>query len=94
MRSITNRSNYYIVHEIDGINEVDLSSIDLSNFKFNTWKYIIVKADEVGRPDLISKRVYGTSNYWWILLALPQNGIADVWNDLRQRISYLLSIYI
>lgn len=94
MRNITNRSSYYVVNEVDGINEVDLSSIDLSNFKFREWKYILVKSDEVGRPDLISKRVYGTSNYWWILLALPQNAISDIWNDLRVGIAiYCPSLY-
>jgi hypothetical protein len=47
MRNITNRSNYYKDNEIDGINEADLCSINLSNFKFIETKYILVKEEEV-----------------------------------------------
>lgn len=47
MRNTTNRSNYYKVNEIEGVNEADLSSIDLSRFKFIETKYILVKAEEV-----------------------------------------------
>jgi hypothetical protein len=43
---------------------------------------------------LISKRVYGSDNYWWLLLSLPQNAISDVWNDLRAGVAlFCPSIY-
>ena len=44
------------------------------------FQYTVVSAD-IGRPDLLSLRVYDDERYWWILLKF--NGICDVWNDLR-----------
>lgn len=41
--------------------------------------YVVTEFD-IGRPDLISRKIYGTDSYWWYLMKF--NGIDDVWNDL------------
>ena len=33
---------------------------------------------EEGRPDLISYKIYGTTQYWWVLMEM--NGILDIEN--------------
>ena len=40
----------------------------------------VTLASDIGRPDIISYRIYGTSKYWWILCKVNQ--IDDLWNDL------------
>lgn len=38
-----------------------------------------VVSSEEGRPDLISHKIYGTTQYWWVIMEM--NGILDV-NDI------------
>jgi len=43
---------------------------------FNTIQY-----GDIGRPDILSYRIYNSSKYWWILCKVNQ--IDDVWNDMH-----------
>lgn len=69
------------VTSADGIQEYDflLSNWDLfqinTNITFNT-----VQVLDIQRPDYMSLRIYGSSEYWWILC--KYNKIDDIWNDL------------
>ena len=56
-----------------------LSNWDLFEIK-NPIRFDNVKYGEVQRPDLLSYRIYGSSEYWWILCKFNQ--IDDVWNDI------------
>jgi hypothetical protein len=42
---------------------------------FDTIKYY-----DIGRPDVLSVRIYENMFYWWILCKF--NNIDDVWNDM------------
>lgn len=81
MENITYRTNFLTTNQVDGINEKDLGSIDFGDFDFGSVQYYECSQMDVGRPDRISKIIYGTSNYWWFLMWF--NGITDVWNDIR-----------
>lgn len=81
MKNITYRSNLMDEVNITGNVEYDLGSIDFGNFEFGENSYYLVREEEVYRPDIISQRLYGTTNYWWFIMWY--NGISDIWNDLR-----------
>ena len=58
--------------------------LDLSSFRYRDIHRFIpatalrsyqVRSDETGSPDMISYRVYGTHDYWWVICIL--NGITD-----------------
>ena len=80
MESITSRTRYLDKYTTNGVNEYDLGSFTQTDFDFGDPIYIQVEHEEVGRPDLISQKCYGTTNYWWfimwyndgIILQIPQ----------------------
>jgi hypothetical protein len=81
MAIIYDRETLFQKNIVDGVQEFDMGSIDLGDLTRNiTLNWTIVKHNEEARPDLISYRLYGTSDLWWIVLWL--NGIQDVWHDL------------
>lgn len=75
-------SNFYTNNVVDGINEYNLSSINIKDFKFTSFDYIMVKREEEYRPDLVCYRIYGTIEYWWILLEI--NDISNIWEDFLE----------
>lgn len=81
MNNITYRPNYLKEENTEGFQEYDLGSIDFGNYDFGTTKSYMVHYYEVGRPDIISQNIYGTSNLWWFVMWY--NGVSDIWNDLR-----------
>lgn len=81
MNNITYRPNYLKEEHTDEILELDLGSVDFGNYDFGDMKSYMVHYYEVGRPDIISQNIYGTTNLWWFVMWI--NGISDIWNDLR-----------
>ena len=70
------RTKFYKKVVVNNINEIDFLYNTLSSFKkTHTSGYYRVRGDEVSQPDLISKRVYGTERYWWIICLI--NGIQN-----------------
>jgi hypothetical protein len=76
------RSNFLFKNtNADNVIEYDLilSHWDLFEIKhpvtFDTVQY-----GDMQRPDILSFRLYGKSEYWWIVCKFNQ--IDDVWNDL------------
>lgn len=62
-----------------------------------TWDYFVprypsyyryIMLNDIGRPDLLSLRIYGRDDFWWIIGKLNPE-IMDWWNDpvVGQRIS-------
>lgn len=77
-----NRSNFYPKVVIDGV-----TLNDFVNSYYNRYFIIkrplgnyTIKQQDVQRPDLICYKIYGTTNYWWMLMRY--NNIFDIWNDL------------
>ena len=56
-----------------------LSNWDLFEIK-RPIQYNSIKRQDIGRPDLLSLRIYGTMSYFWILAKV--NAIDDFWNDM------------
>jgi hypothetical protein len=66
---------------VNGREECDMlrTKFDLFKLKREARFYRIVGAD-IGRPDLLSQRLYGIQDYWWVIGKV--NNIDDWWNDL------------
>lgn len=79
--NITTRTNFLQTVNVDDVLQKDLGSFELPpHYKFDNVSYYKVREVDVARPDLISYRCYGTTNYWWFLM--EYNGICDIWNDI------------
>lgn len=85
-----NRTNFIEVVEVDGIKERDLL---LSNWEMFIPKrgirYTYLDLAEVARPDILSVKLYGRSDWWWIIA--KYNQIDDWWNDAVEglRVGYV-----
>lgn len=73
-------TNFLTTNLVDGINEYNLSSINIKDYTFSRFDYTRVLKGEYCRPDLLCYRIYGTIEYWWILLEI--NNISNPWDDL------------
>jgi len=77
-------SNYFPKATINGIQEPDL----LNNYFAQAFKikravnFYTLRYHDIFRPDLLSNKLYGTPDLWWILF--KYNNIDDVWNDLEE----------
>lgn len=71
--------NYF--NETTQVNELDYLYNNLSKMalKYSTSRYRVSEQDLM-RPDLISYKVYGTVNYWWVILVI--NNIQNPFLDL------------
>jgi len=56
-----------------------LNSFQFYKFKRPFSKYRLQYEDYL-RPDAISRKVYGTDEYWWIILKVNPE-FEDIWND-------------
>ena len=74
------RSNFLVTQIVDDIDEKDLvtNTFEYITFKNQMIFYTIVSED-IGSPDLISMKVYGRQDFWWIIMKV--NNIEDVYND-------------
>jgi len=81
MKSLYVRSNFYRTVSVDGILEKDLASSPINDYVFKRpfTKYRLQYEDWM-RPDLISKRIFGVFDYWWIILKVNPE-LQDIWND-------------
>lgn len=88
MKNNTYRTNYLQEVNIDGVTQYDLGSMDFSKYNFGELSYYFLQETDIGRPDIVSQRLYGTTNYSWFLMKF--NKISDIWNDMQvnQRIVY------
>lgn len=59
--------------------------------KINTYR---LRSVDVARPDLVSMKLYGSSDYWWFLM--KYNNIDDIWNEMyvNMKLDYPSSIDI
>jgi len=66
---------------IDGTVEKDINDSQWSKFVIERpISYYSVSQADIQRPDLISNKVYGNTQYFWVLMKFNQ--IDDIWNDL------------
>jgi len=77
------RTNFTKNVEVDGILEKDLvdNNWDLWEVK-RPSTFFTISRSYIQRPDLLSLKLYGKINYWWIL-AKANPEIQDWWNDIE-----------
>jgi len=73
---------FFDTASVDGVQEVDMLAHDLGRVVINHTQPQRTNSGDVHRPDLLSFRVYGTIDMWWLLCWLngiddPINGIAN-----------------
>jgi hypothetical protein len=75
------RSNFIKSVDVDGIKEKDFL---LSSFSRFTWSRPMLTYnltyDDYMRPEMLSYRLYGVTDYWWIILKCNP-GFDDIYND-------------
>jgi len=77
-----NRTNFYNKVTNDSIEEYDYLHNTLSEFKTEyPIEYYRIEEGDLIRPDLISYKIYGTINFWWLIMMF--NNIHDVFNEMQ-----------
>lgn len=76
-----NRSNFYQKFTVDGIPQLDFLFHPLSEFEmqYDPVYYRVTGEDDM-RPDNISNKVYGTVEFWWVILLV--NDINNPFTDI------------
>lgn len=78
---IQRRTNYVKTKTVDDVNEKDFL---LNSFSYFNWERPMLSYrmtyDDYLRPDLLSLKIYGTQEYWWIILKCNP-GFDDIFND-------------
>jgi len=78
-----NRSNFYPKTEYDNKISYDFLGGTIANFKIKRpVTYYTIRYEDIGRPDLLSYKLYSKVNYWYLLSYV--NDIADWWYDVEQ----------
>lgn len=91
-----NRTNFYHILTVNDIQELDFLWNSLSNFLMEYPSgYYRVEAIDLLRPDLISYKVYGTVEFWWIILLVNsiENPFVDLVEGMILEIPNKLDIY-
>lgn len=78
---INQRENFIKGIKVDGVLEKDFLLNAFNKFVFSRpmIQYSLLYGDYM-RPDLISLKVYGKIDYWWLILKVNP-GLDDIWND-------------
>lgn len=82
MKDKLNRENMMVTATRNGVEYFDISYNYLVRENLHEAGYVIVKQNEVHRPDLIAHRIYGDTRFWWVLM--EYNGFMDMFNDLEE----------
>ena len=66
---------------VNGIQEKDINDMSWDKFIISRpVTYYQINQGDIQRPDLLSLKIYGVMDYWWLLCKF--NNIDDVFNDL------------
>jgi len=74
------RSEYMETNIVNNVAEVDYKSFPISDKDFSDYSYYQITRDDIYRPINISTKIYGSGDYWWVILKI--NKVVDIWNDL------------
>lgn len=67
------------IKTVNGEKDFLLTSFQFYKFKRPFTQYRL-QYDDYLRPDSISRKVYGSDEYWWIILKVNPE-FEDIWND-------------
>ena len=90
------RQDFYSKLTVDGVEELDFLWNSISDFKMNyPVKYYRVRDQDWMRPDLISHKVYGNVQFFWIIMVVNniENPLTDLAPGTLLKIPSLLDIY-
>ena len=90
------RTNFYKVNTVTNVNELDFLNNSLSNFTMSyEVDYYRVSASDVMCPDMISKKVYGVEQFWWVICLVNNivNPLLDIKVGTILKIPNKLDIY-
>jgi len=93
------RTDFFHKVVVEGTPELDLLWGKLSEFDDSFLRYAPgyyrVTASDVLRPDLISYKVYGTVDFWWIILLLNniENPFVELEEGMVLKVPNKLDIY-
>ena len=90
------RTNFYHVETVDGVNELDFLHNALSEFTMEyPVSYYRVSGADLMKPDIISYKLYGTVRFWWILMLVNKidNPLTDIEAGQVLKIPSKLDIY-
>jgi len=91
-----NRTKFYNKVIVNGISEVDFLYNTLSAFTMrHTPSYYRLNSHDSGQPDFISKKMYNTERYWWIICLVNkiENPLVDLTEGLILTIPSIYDIY-
>ena len=77
------RTNFYEKSVVNGVEEIDFIHNTLSGLiehMMYTPRYYKTNMSDMGRPDMVSYKMYGTVKYWWIIMLV--NGIENPLENL------------
>lgn len=91
-----NRTSFYNIVTVNGIQEYDFLDNNISKFVMTyPVSYYRVTDSDMMRMDLISYKIYGSEDYWWIIAMV--NEINDIFHDMQVgqllKIPNILDIY-
>lgn len=67
------RTEFYKVITVEGVPERDFLYDNISKFVMKRQvDYYRVTAEDIGRPDMISWKNYGTVQLWWLIMTVNQ----------------------
>lgn len=90
------RTKFFKEVVVNNVKEVDFLYNPLSSFEMrHDPSYYRTSLGDVGRPDLISYKNYGTVRYWWIICLVNQleNPLTDIEMGVILKIPSVLDIY-
>lgn len=90
------RTIFFNTSIVNGSKEVDHLWNTLASFELNFEpRYYRVSSHDFGQPDLISKKMYNTESYWWIICLVNNimNPLLDIIEGEILKIPNLLDIY-
>jgi len=75
------RTNLCSTVTVNNIVERDINNCQWDKLNINRQiAYYKITQNDLQRPDLIAQKIYGTFQYWWVLMKFNQ--IDDCWNDM------------
>jgi len=76
------RTDFYSKIIVDDVEEYDYLYNNISKLTMSyPVTYYRVQENDLMRMDLVSYKVYGSAEYWWIIANV--NGIEDVFHDME-----------
>jgi len=86
-----NRKNFLPTFNNEELGKEEIAMSDSSWDRYFEVNYptlrVMLTTQDIGRPDLLSLRLYSVPDYWWVILKF--NNICDPFNELSDTGQYI-----